>query len=169
MAGRKGRSGRARLPSAIKKAHGSYRPSRAAKGEVTFPVAHLEPPEEVSGDARALREWNRVTPLLDDVKVLTQPDLVALANYCMTVSIAVRAAIEASKAPLVRKTRLGGVVNPHIKIAREARQECLRFAIEFGLTPAARSRIVGQPSKKDDAGDEAEKFLFHPPKLVVNK
>lgn len=165
MSGRKGRSGRPRKPSIVKKMNGSYRPSRAAHGEVTFPVARLAPPDHVQADELANEEWNRIVPLLDSVKVLTEPDLHALANYCLSASVSIRSAIEVTKYPLVSEE--SGRVNPHIKIAKEARQECLRFAIEFGLTPAARSRIVGQP-KDGDAKDGDEDFLFHPPKLVVN-
>jgi P27 family predicted phage terminase small subunit len=119
----------------------------------------------VQADELANEEWNRIVPLLDSVKVLTEPDLHALANYCLSASVSIRSAIEVTKYPLVSEE--SGRVNPHIKIAKEARQECLRFAIEFGLTPAARSRIVGQP-KDGDAKDGDEDFLFHPPKLVVN-
>lgn len=173
MAGKKGRSGRRRLPSAIKKANGTYRPSRAAKGEVSFPVTRLTPPEWL--DEEALKEWERIVPLLDSVKVLTEPDLLALANYCTTASVAINATKKVNAEGLMSKTMRGSKmtrVNPLIKVAQEARAQCLRFAIEFGLTPAARSRIVGQAPKGEGEGgekkDDAEDFLFtHPPKLVV--
>lgn len=166
MAGRKGRSGRPRLPSAVKKLHGSYRPSTAAKNEIQFPVTRLSPPEWL--DQYALDEWERVVPLLDKVRILTEPDLIALANYCATVSVAIRATMDVNKKGLMTSPLKGSKmvrVNPLIKVAQEARAQCLRFGIEFGLTPAARSRVVGQPEEKKE--DEAESFLFHPPTLTV--
>lgn len=172
MAGRKGRSGRARLPSAVKKMRGTYNASRAAKNEVSFPVSRLAPPAWL--DEHALEEWNRVVPLLDEVRVLTDADLVQLSNYCATVSVAIRATMESNKS-LVAYAASSKMkrASPFVKMARDARAECLRFAIEFGLTPAARSRIVGQPKKEEtpaaDAAKEAEQFFFHPPKLVVTK
>lgn len=172
MSGRKGRSGRSRIPTAVKKARGTYRPSRAAKNEVSFKVTRLTPPPWL--DALALEEWTRIVPQLDEVRVLTDPDLLALANYCASASIAIQGTQEVNRYGLYSPVKKGSKVkrvNPGIKIAKEARAECLRFAIEFGLTPAARSRIVGQPPKKPgdkDSDAEDEEFLFHPPKLVVS-
>lgn len=173
MAGRKGRSGRARLPSAVKKMRGTYNASRAAKDEISFPVTRLDPPAWL--DEYALEEWRRVVPLLDEVRVLTDADLVQLSNYCATVSIAIRATLEVNKS-LITYAASSKMkrASPFVKMARDARAECLRFAIEFGLTPAARSRVVGQPKKEgdgpqQDAAKEAEQFFFHPPKLVVTK
>ena len=169
MSGRKGRSGRPRKPSAIKKMNGTYRPSTAAKHEVTFPVTRLEPPEWL--DAEGQQEWQRIVPLLDSVRILTDPDLIALANYCATVSVAINATRtyqrEGMMSALVKGSKMKRV-NPLIKVAQEARAQSLRFAIEFGLTPAARSRIVGQPAEPEKKKDDAEAFLFHPPQLVVN-
>lgn len=169
MAGRKGRSGRPRLPSAVKKANGTYRPSTAAKGEVSFPVTRLSPPDWL--DTRGQEEWDRIVPLLDSVRILTDPDLIALGNYCATVSVAINATLRYQQEGLMKSatkgSKFGPKVNPFIKVAQEARTQCLRFAIEFGLTPAARSRIVGQPPEELKK-DEAEDFLFsHPPKLKV--
>lgn len=172
MSGRKGRSGRPRKPTAIKKMNGSYRPSTSAKNEVSFPVVRLQAPEWL--DERAQEEWDRIVPLLDSVRVLTEPDLLALASYCSAASVAINATIAYQKEGLIKKAPKGSVfgpkVNPMVKVAQEARAQCLRFAIEFGLTPAARSRIVGQPPKGDEGEkkDETESFLFHPPQLVVN-
>ena len=171
MAGVKGKGGRPRKPTAVKKANGTYRPSRAAKNEVTFPVTRLTAPPWLDG--RATEEWDRIVPLLDTVRILTDPDLMALANYCSTVSVAINATIayqrEGLMKPIVKGAKMARV-NPMIKVAQEARAQCLRFAIEFGLTPAARSRIVGQPPEDKDKkkDDDAESFLFHPPQLVVN-
>lgn len=171
MAGRKGRSGRPRLPSAVKKARGTYIPSRAAQNEVSFPVTRLNPPDWLS--KRALEEWERVVPLLDSVKVLTEPDLIALANYCSAAGVAIQAQEEVNRVGLFAAVIKGSKmrhVNPLIKVAQEARAQALRYAIEFGLTPAARSRVVGQPkpAEGEEAKDADEKFLFHPPRLVVN-
>lgn len=172
MAGRKGVGGRPRLPSSVKKAHGSYRPSTAAKNEVSFKVTRLTPPEWL--DERGREEWDRIVPLLDEVRVLTDPDLLALANYCSIASVAINATIkyqtEGYMKAAQKGSKFGPKVHPMIKVAQEARAQCLRFAIEFGLTPAARSRIVGQaPKDLEPKKDDAESFLFHPPKLVVAK
>lgn len=168
MAGVKGRSGRPRKPSAVKKANGTFRPSRAAKNEVSFPVSRLNPPDWLDDEAR--EEWERIIPLLDSVRILTDADLLALANYCSVAGLA----IQATKAyqrdgiypPLLRGAKIRRV-HPMVAVAKEARMQALRYAVEFGLTPAARSRVHGQ-DPDNEKKDEAEEFLFHPPKLVIN-
>jgi len=54
---------------------------------------------------------------------------------------------------LIIKSRYGDAVqNPLVSIARKAALDMVRFAAEFGLTPAARSRIdttmAGEPGRK---------------------
>jgi P27 family predicted phage terminase small subunit len=173
--GRKGRSGRRPLPLEVKEARGTVKKSReraaaAQAPAIRFPQARLEAPDWLDDEGR--NEWNRIVAELDQVRVLTNPDLVALANYCANVALLIKATRAYQKDGLMRtKTR----VHPLIKVAHEARAQCLRFAIEFGLTPAARTRVAaGGAPPAPPAGpaekpvDEAEDFLFHPPKLVVS-
>lgn len=168
MSGVKGRSGRRPIPSDLKKLRGTYRSDQAAQDEINFPVLpsdRLTPPDWITEDEYALSEWNRIVPLLDSVKVLTDPDLLALANYCACASTAIRAQRAVNVEGMLIEVDGGTKVNPMIRVARDARTQCLRFGIEFGLTPAARSRIVGQ-KPAEEKRDPAEEFLFHPPKLV---
>lgn len=171
--GRKGRSGRRPLPLEVKEARGTVEPAReraaAAQGPaVRFPVARLVPPDWLDDEGQ--NEWNRIVPLLDGVRVLTEPDLVALANYCEAVSLL----ISATRAYHTEGILKGKGAHPAVAIARDARNQCLRFAIEFGLTPAARTRVAAgapvPPSKPAEKPvDEAERdlFEFHPPKLIT--
>lgn len=174
--GRKGRSGRRPLPKEVKEARGTLEKAREQRATaqapaIRFPQARLLPPDWL--DEEGCNEWNRIVPELDGVRVLTNPDLVALANYCANVSLLITAT-RAYQSEGLMKTKAR--VHPLIKVAHEARAQCLRFAIEFGLTPAARTRVAAGaappvPSTGPAAKpvDEAEDFLFHPPKLVVNK
>lgn len=170
MAGVKGRSGRRPLPDEIKKMRGTYREPTVPQPPVHFPVTPPEdvvPPQWIADNPHALAEWERVVPLLNEVKVLTDPDLFALASYCSSCAVAVDAQEALNRDGLMLVDDVGAAYpHPMIKVAREARQQALRYAVEFGLTPAARSRIVGQ-QPKEQKRDEAEEFLFHPPRLVV--
>jgi P27 family predicted phage terminase small subunit len=170
--GRKGRSGRRPLPLEVKEARGTVEWARERKAAaqtpgVRFPVARLAPPDWL--DEEGQNEWNRIVPLLDGVRVLTEPDLVALGNYCEAVSLL----ISATRTYHAEGILKGKGAHPAVAIARDARNQCLRFAIEFGLTPAARTRVaagvaapVAPPAEKPV--DEAEKFLFgfHPPTVI---
>lgn len=164
MSGVKGRSGRRPLPDEVKKANGTYREDVRAENPIVFPIKELEPPDFVKADTYALAEWNRIVPLLNNVRILTDADLSALSGYCITCSLATRAAIEVTNGELLVATQMGMKANPAIKIAADARAQCLRFAIEFGLTPAARTRIPSQ--KTDKPEDPAADFFFTPPALV---
>lgn len=170
MAGRKGRSGRRPKPTEVKELQGTLRPGREKKRNagaegLRFPVARLLPPAWLDDEGE--NEWNRIVPLLDGVRVLTEPDLVALANYCEAVSLLIRATKTYHREGIMK----GKGAHPAVAVARDARNQCLRFAIEFGLTPAARTRVatgavVPPTGPAEKPVDEAEQFLFHPPKLI---
>ena len=58
-------------------------------------------------------------------------------------------------------------VNPAVVIAKEAMNSILRFATEFGMTPAARARMqvhaprpTGSDGSAIDGGDEADQAPF---------
>jgi P27 family predicted phage terminase small subunit len=84
--------------------------------------------------------------------LLTVLDIHILAIYCTAYAEwreAEEKLAEARKRdPVTRGLLVDGRVNPILKIARNAAQDMLRFAAEFGATPAARTRIslgVGVP------------------------
>jgi len=174
MAGKKGRSGRRPIPTAVKKARGTLRKHRTRTDEMKLPrISRLTPPEFL--DSYGLEEWNRIVPMLDNVRVLTDADLLALGNYCSTVSVCIRATLETNKslmAPVIKGSKMRRV-HPMIRVAKEARAECLRYAQEFGLTPSSRSRISAPgPEKATSKGGDDEEAkedvpLFGPPRLVV--
>ena len=106
----------------------------------------------------AAEEWRHVATELHRMRLLTTIDLVALAAYCNAYK-RWRDAVEMiaeergtmglnGNRGLLAKTDSGAFrANPLIKIAAEAAAEMLRFAVEFGLTPVARSRIKLGPNK----------------------
>lgn len=175
MAGRKGRSGRKPIPTNVKQLKGTLNKSREnarTKGreEVAFPVTALSPPAYLDDVASA--EWRRLYPILDKVKILTEPDLHQLAQYCEALSLCIAARKEYKREGLTIQNELTGVMRPHpmIAVAEKAARTMLNFAVEFGLTPAARSRVLGGNKPGDgDKGDDDEQFMFHPPKLELVK
>lgn len=93
-------------------------------------------------DKVAKREWKRLVPVLQRMRVLTEADQIALANLCQTYSTMIQAQEQLSKSGILYKTKSGyiqqspllGIVNSSIEIIN-------RLSREFGLTPASRSRI----------------------------
>ncbi|MBB5469362.1 P27 family predicted phage terminase small subunit [Paraburkholderia sp. CI2] len=113
---------------------------------VPKPPAHL--------DSYALAEWDRITPELDAIGMLTTIDGTTLAAYCQCVSRWMQAeeSIQRMKArdkltsALMIKTSNGNAIqNPLVGVANRAMLMAIRFASEFGMSPAARARLSAMP------------------------
>lgn len=116
------------------------------------------PPEWLSKDARV--EWEYIAGQLYAVGCLTGIDRGALAAYCQAYGRweqAERALAEAAKNDPVNfgltiETSNGNLIqNPLVGLANKAMQDFVRYAIEFGMTPVARSRIQAQAPEEIDA------------------
>jgi P27 family predicted phage terminase small subunit len=95
-------------------------------------------------------EWVRLAPELYRLGLLTSVDLNPLAAYCQAFGRwlqAERALAEMKDRPangLVIKTTSGNAIqNPLVGTANKAARDMMRYASEFGLTPAARARLDG--------------------------
>jgi P27 family predicted phage terminase small subunit len=120
------------------------------------------PPDFLQG--YACDEWHRLAPELFALKLLTSWDVQPLAAYCTAYRrwreaeevLAEMAKSDALTSGLLIKRINGDAAqNPLVKIARHAAADMVRYAGEFGMSPAARARIsagVGYepPSKFGD-------------------
>jgi P27 family predicted phage terminase small subunit len=111
-------------------------------------VATVEAPDYLSG--YALDEWHRIAPGLRVMGLLTELDIHILAAYCVSYGrwreteekIAVLRAKDPVTHGLLIKGPYGAArINPLIRLSRQMAADVLRFACEFGFTPAARTRI----------------------------
>jgi P27 family predicted phage terminase small subunit len=103
-------------------------------------------------DAVAREEWERVTPQLLALGLISSIDRNALAAYCQTCSQWVDAEQNIQKFGSVIKTPKGyPIQSPYIAIANRAKDQLRQFAIEFGMTPAARSRLSVEQKENPDA------------------
>lgn len=123
-----------------------------------------EPPPFLTG--YATDEWWSVATELHRLGVLTKLDLTSLAAYCYAYgqwrdAAEVLASMSGDPARgMVIRTQYGACVeNPLIAIARRASQDMIRFANEFGLTPAARSRISSGVNGDQDTGSKFDGLL----------
>lgn len=160
------RTGRPRIPTALKIARGERRPSRHNSAEPELPAPkRVDPPTGLKGPG--LREWLRVAPLLLEAGVLTDPDMPALEDYCrrLTDLRACEHEAELLRKLLARVERQKGDVDVSdlLRIMRgidstERRLISLQAQVnvlrrELGATPSSRSGVkaVKQPEKKRDA------------------
>jgi P27 family predicted phage terminase small subunit len=85
------------------------------------------------------------------MRLVTVVDINVLAAYCQSYGIwreASELMIEARgdyKRGYVLRTERGDTKNPLRAVAREAAADMVRYAAEFGLSPAARARIAAGP------------------------
>jgi len=126
----------------------AHRPLNKDEPEPSSPAEPPPAPEFLSDYARA--EWDRIAVELFRLKLLTVVDIAPLAAYCESFA-AWRTAVEKLKEMAARdpdtvaltvKTRHDSVMqNPLFLTMRQAASDMVRYASEFGFTPAARSRI----------------------------
>lgn len=152
-----GQRGPAPKPSALKRLEGTYRKDRAAVNEPEPTRSALVPPEWLGADA--LEEWNRVAPELDRLNLSTVVDYATFLGYCMSYARALEAEQTIAVHGLLIRSLHGMAANPAVAIARTEWAQVRKFAAEFGLTPAARTRVSGTP-KLDEKKDGAKLFLF---------
>jgi len=107
------------------------------------PVEALDAPDYLAG--YALDEWHRIAPGLRVMGLLTELDVHILAAYCIAYSrwreVEEKLAELRVKAPVTRGLLINGRINQLVKLSRNCATKLLRFAGEFGFTPAARTRI----------------------------
>ena len=106
-------------------------------------------PTFIKGAAR--REWNRITPQLYVLGLLTRIDRSALAAYCQAYGRWDEASRQIEKLGKVSHGRLkylyrtsndNLVMNPLLSVLNKAVEQMRQFLAEFGMTPASRVRIV---------------------------
>ena len=108
----------------------------------------------------AMDEWYRVAEELYNLRLLTRVDIHPLAAYCQAYALW-RTAIETyagvaerdpvMKGLMIKSPNGSALQNPLLLTARHAANDMVRYAAEFGLTPAARSRISSLDSESQSS------------------
>ena len=106
-------------------------------------------------------EWQRMARILHDLGLLTGLDRGMLMAYCKSFEQWVEAVRMADKLGTVILTaNKTPVQSPYVGIANRALANMMKIAVEFGLTPAARSRV--QVPQMGEGMDEDELYMFGP-------
>lgn len=109
-----------------------------------------DPPSHLSPEAR--EEWARLAPVMVAQRLLTAIDVGAFASYCQAYGrwvqaeraiTKMRARDELTDALMIRTTGGNAIQNPLVGVANRAHELMLKTAIEFGMTPSARTRVEG--------------------------
>jgi len=106
-------------------------------------------PPHVRTSPEAAKEWARITVELVRYGLISKVDRAALTGYVMHWAKHVEAeamiakASEGGKSGLFVTTPNGyPVQSPWVALSNSAMDRCLRFLVEFGMTPSARTRVA---------------------------
>jgi P27 family predicted phage terminase small subunit len=145
--------GRKPVPTSVKRQRGTYRPDRDHGPDPLEPAAMaVQLPAELEGDARAVREWQRLAPILIEARQITEADRSALIAYCLEWSRYIKASRNAARENY-RATN--GRHSVWFSVQRHALTACLKLSAELGLTPSARTRIPNASHRSALNGPDA--------------
>ena len=150
--------GRKPKPTALKELAGHPGKRKPNDREPRFDVSESTAPAYLRDEA--LGEWDRLAPTLLSLKILTVADRNALGAYCQAFADWQKAQRVLNRKGLTFKMPRTGYIQqrPEVAIAQKSMSLMLKFGVEFGLTPSARSRMhVGGEGEGDG---EAEREFF---------
>lgn len=138
-------------------------------------LADLTAPEYLSPGAKSI--WDQVAPKLRESRLLTVVDVPILGMLCESLFEYRRSTVHCSKSPLskskkaaseveseepdgeVKSKKTSGEVLSQWKIVQSmSLKQVMMIAREFGMTPAARTKIQVQPQGELDFGDGENYF-----------
>jgi P27 family predicted phage terminase small subunit len=154
MAGNGMSGGANRKPTVMKIIEGTYRADRVAPNEPKPEVVNIPPPMPDGLNEYGQREWEKMTLELTKIGILTTIDSSQLAAYCNEIGnywecekarkevYATGGSDEELEAAAMFYKNYFDMAQKHLKQARD-------IAIQFGFTPASRTRI-SVPKKENE-------------------
>lgn len=147
--------GRKPKPTHLKLVTGNPGKRKLNANEPKLDASLPMPPTHLSDEAKV--EWGRVSEDLCACGILTKVDRAVLAAYCQAYGrwvIAERVLAEMGKRDeltgglMIRTLNGNAIQNPIVGSANKAMADMVRYAVELGMTPSARSRVSATP--RDD-------------------
>jgi P27 family predicted phage terminase small subunit len=104
-------------------------------------------------------EWDRIVPMLEASKVMSPRHQQTLAAYCDSFADMVQADSELKANGTTLMDDKGKVTNhPAWNRKRDARNQMLKFAAEFGLTASALARVTAVDNGPKEDEEDARMF-----------
>ena len=139
-------AGRPRKPTNLKVLKGTQRKSRINPNEPEPELKIPSAPDFLNDEA--LKEWYRVTKVLSALGLLTEIDGTMLALYAQSYARMVKYEAIVAKNGELYKTKNGSVqLSPAMWIINRCHAQIHKYLTEFGMSPAARSKVSGQKSE----------------------
>lgn len=104
--------------------------------------------------ASARSEWDRVTPILTERKILTEADLGCLESYCLAIAQVrdCQAILTQLDSPFFEGSNGAPRPHPALRVMHTAMTLARQLAAELGLTPVSRSRPAISDEGEDNGG-----------------
>jgi P27 family predicted phage terminase small subunit len=136
-----GLRGPAPKPTAIKRLEGNPGKRKLNEAEPTPKQGVPECPDHLDKVARI--EWERLTTILVDMRVLTEADYIALGSLCQAYSTLMNAQKQMNKTGILYKSKSGYIQqSPLLGIIHTQTTIVNNLLREFGLTPSSRTRVA---------------------------
>ncbi len=130
-------------PTRLKVIQGTDRKDRSVENEPMPDPEIPDPPDHLN--AIAQEEYRRISLKLFNLGLLTGIDGVALAAYCEAYSVWVEACKKRNELGdnwMTEQTLNGNTIQrPLVGIINQSRKAMKEFLIEFGMTPASRTKV----------------------------
>jgi len=149
--------GRKKIPSKIAQIRGgseyTHRPMNSKEPK---------PPERLPRcpkhlDKAAKKEWKRAGKVLQDIGLITDLDVAVFAGYCDAYAQWAEATKKIHTSAMVYKKADGTpVLNPYLRVAREAFDRMMKAAVLLGLSPSSRASLKVEKPKPQN---KVEKFM----------
>ena len=118
-------------------------------------------------EPEAKKEWRRLAKKMELMGVLTEVNMAAFAGYCQAYARWKEAEEFITQHGTIVKTPSGYWQQvPQVSIAQTYLKMMQKFAEQFGLTPAARSRIVADTGENGNS-DEMDRLLSFLPAVGI--
>jgi len=137
-------------PTALKKLEGTYRKDRAVKNEIQPSIeVGLIAPNDLN--EWGVKLWDDVMSEYSKIGLITKVDMASLMAVCMEWGIYCEACDIVSSQGLQVSDDKGNLqVNPARRIANDAFKNYKSMCIEFGMTPASRTKISAPEQTMND-------------------
>ena len=152
-----------RVPTSIKTLEGEPHKNRIRELEAEPDREYRRPPDDMM--PLAVEKWEELGPKLYKLGLLTEIDFDAFRSLCMMFA-KYREAEDAATLGVV-KTASGYVTqHPMINVAIKYFEKYHKLMVDFGMTPAARSKIDATPGGGESTPIEE---LLSGPRLIKGK
>jgi P27 family predicted phage terminase small subunit len=163
--GGRGSGGRNRKPTALKKIEGNRGKRALNKKEPTPPaIPSTADPKTLTGQLSALEQkfWNKLFPIVSDMRLMTSADTVALEQLCrfLAEEQECTALVNQMGRLIAKKNEMGRVIgvspNPAVRMRSDAAKHVRSYLAVFGLGPSFRSALAVENPDNDPPQDPLE-------------